>query len=438
MKMNVGLFQEQSLKLNMTQELKQAITLLQYSAADLSAYLQEITLENPLIELRYKNSSNVLYHTSPRNKNANHAFEDEIDRLSARSGTLRDHLREQLVGYKLTKKEAKGIAILLECVDRNGYLLDSVADIAESAGLEEDMLQKCLPIIQSLEPAGIGARNLQECILLQLRRLSPRNEPAERVISDYFTLFAEKSWKQLSLKTGLSLQEIQLIQDDIKALKPRPGLAVGYSSPAYVIPDLVISLIDGEPAISYQDGLYPEVVLNKRYVPLGQAPDEHVRAYIGGKLQHFKWISKSLQQRKETMLKVMREIAVIQREYLCGTSALLKPLTMREIADRLSVHESTISRTVKDKYIQTPHGMYEMKFFFSNKLQQGSDEIVASSAVKTLMTKLINSEDEKKPFSDQAIANALKVDCHIEISRRTVAKYREQLKIPASSARKRY
>jgi RNA polymerase sigma-54 factor len=430
--MKIGLMQEQTLKLKMTQELQQAITLLQYSSADLLSYVQELTMENPLIEVKETYSSPYRKSSSKSDRKSfiENSFEEKP--------SLREHLRNQLVDFSMTKNDRACLDFLINALDANGYLKDNLGDLAHIVNVSEELLESKLYMLQSLEPAGIGARSLQECILLQLRRLPIRNELAETIITDHFRSFAEKSWKDLAKKLNVSIIEIQEIQHEIKKLEPRPGLKFESDESTYVTPDMIVRKTNNELQVIYNDELIPQLIFNQPLEPAIQnTMDTETKDYYSKKLTQGRWLQRAIEQRKETMVNVMKVIIQKQHDYFLYGKNLLKPLTLKDISEALDIHESTVSRTVKDKFIQTPHGLVSMKSFFSNKLDEESGE-VSSASVKMKLQEMIDSEDKKKPLSDQKIANELKSSYGINISRRTVTKYREQLNISTSAIRKQY
>lgn len=439
MDMKMGLIQEQSLKLSMTQELKQAITLLQYSTVELASYIQELALENPLIEIKETNHTNVITNKSTR-KPMQQRKESLIENVSRKNGSLREHLRSQLVDSPLTKEEKKCLNFLIDALDTNGYLKDDMEELAKSLQFSNEFVEEQLSVLQDLEPSGVGARSLQECILLQLRRWPIRHLTAEAIIANHFRIFAEKSWKDLSKKTKLTLTEIQEIHDFVKQLEPRPGLQYQEEEASYIVPDLIVKEVNNGLGIYFNDEISPRINVNKQYEPLVNVPnDKELKSYFSSKLQQGHWLEKSLEQRKDTMIRVMKEITVRQEDFFYNGEGFLKPLTLKDIADELEIHESTVSRTVKDKYVQTPHGLVEMKSFFSTRLDHhGNADDLSSSTVKTTIETLVQNENKAQPLSDQKIANTLKTDYGINVSRRTVAKYRDQLTIPSSALRKRY
>lgn len=431
-KMKMDLVQQQGLKLNMTQELQQAISLLQYSSADLLSYVRELTLENPLIEVKERSKS--LFRHS-RSSSTKQSF---IENTVKEKTNLRDHLRHQLIGFSLSKQDRACLELLINALDSNGYVKDTLEDLAHLMNVNEEVVESKLYFLQSLDPAGIGARSLQECILLQLRRLHTRNELAETIISDHFHLFAEKSWKELAKLLKIKINQIQEIHEMIKQLEPRPGLKYGVDDSTYVTPDMTIKEVNGAWHIIYHDELIPKLMVHDPLETNGPIKiDKETKSFYTKNLTQGKWLMRAIEQRKETMMSVMNEILKRQSDFLTKGKSSLKPLTLKDIADMLDIHESTVSRTVKDKFVQTPHGLMNMKSFFTTKLSDNQGD-VSTAAVKLKLKEVIDSENKKKPLSDQKIANTLKTLYDIDISRRTVTKYREQLTIPTSSIRKEY
>lgn len=430
--MKIGLIQEQSLKLRMTQELKQAITLLQYSSADLLSYVQELVVENPLIDVK------ETYSTPYRERRTNSNKQSFIENSLKERTCLREHLRNQLIDIRMEQKERVYVDFLIDALDANGYLKDDLAELASILNVSEELLESKLYLLQTLDPVGIGARSLQECILLQLRKLPVRNAVAETIISDHFRSFAEKSWKDLSKKVNVPISEIQEIQNIIKTLEPRPGLKYESDETTYITPDLTIERVNDELHIIYNDEILPQLIINQP-IKLNESNrlDTETKDYYSKHLTQGKWLQRAIDQRKETMINVMKVILHKQKEYFLYGKNFLKPLTLMDIAETLDVHVSTVSRTVKDKFVQTPHGLVSMKSFFSTKLDEVSGE-VSTTSVKIHLKELISAEDKMKPLSDQKIANLLKTSYGITISRRTVTKYREQLNIPTSVIRKQY
>ncbi|WP_408055254.1 RNA polymerase factor sigma-54 [Sutcliffiella halmapala] len=425
----------------MTQELKQAITLLQYSSLELVDFLQEQSLENPLLELKEwetprELASSRVRRLKQRKNGSKQAI--SIENFSKYGETLHNHINQQLVDSSLPLKEQQLVKRVVDFVDENGYIQEDLSVISEQLKASTQRVENALNTIQSLEPAGLGARNLKECLLLQLKRLPERMPLAEKILTEDFILFAEKAWKTLAKKHEISLQDIQAVHNEIVKLNPRPGSKYETSEkPKYIIPDLIVQQLHNQFVVSLNEDIVPQISINKEYKLKLQQKNE-VAAYLQDKFQQCEWIVKSMEHRKHTLVKVMEEIVAAQQSFFFNGASFLKPLTLRDIADRLNVHESTVSRATKEKYVQTPYGLFELKYFFSQSLSGAYDEEKSTKQVQQLVEELIKAEDKQKPLSDQQLTNLLQKQYHIAISRRTVAKYRDLLNIPSSAMRKRY
>jgi RNA polymerase sigma-54 factor len=437
MNIQTGLFQQQTLKLNMTKELTQAIALLQYSSMELVDFLQEQVMENPLIEITVKDVPSIPSQRKKPKKRENE--KSWIENVSASKKTLHEHLYDQLSLTKLTEKEKKIARYLIDQLDHNGYLTSPLEEVAKRFSISIQHADQILKIIQTFDPAGIGARSLQECLLLQLERLESCPHLAKLIIEHHFQCFAKKQWKEIAKSLDVQLSDIQEIHDFIQTLQPRPGLAYSAEEPMYIVPDLAVENVNGEWIIRVIDDYMPALSLNETYIQeLSMVNDKEIKSFLQDKMYQYRWLMKSLEQRKQTLLNVMKEIFFRQQGYFQHGPAHLKPLTMKEIAEALNIHESTVSRAVKDKFVQTPFGIVEMKSFFTTGLQTDGDEETSAAKVKQLIQMLVDQEDKTKPLSDQKIVDMLKKEHGMVVSRRTIAKYRDQLGIPSSSKRKRY
>lgn len=434
--MKAGLFQQQTLKLTMTKELSQAIEILQYSTLDLVSFLREQTLENPLIEMkeyRQKDMKRVRKRHTESDKN------DWMENIAKNYETLHEHLIHEASLLFHTPLEQKLTYYIIDQIDENGYLTIDEEDTANQFKVSIEKVEQAIYRIQSLDPAGVGCRNLQECILLQIRRLPERNPLAELIIAEHFQLFANKTWKTLAKILNVELSDIQQVLDYIQAVNPKPGSIFQREAQTYVIPDVIVEKNNGQFEIIINDEYFPTVSINKNYhQQLINQKDSMVKSYATEKLHQWQWIMKSLEQRKQTLLLVMNEILNVQMDFFAKGPKNLKPLTMRKVAEAIDVHESTVSRAVRDKFVQTPFGTYEMKHFFTSSIQTASNEDASSEIVKQHLNELIKNENKQKPLSDQKLVEILEKEKNIMISRRTVAKYRDQLGIASSSKRKRY
>ncbi|MDQ0220037.1 RNA polymerase sigma-54 factor [Peribacillus cavernae] len=440
MNMRAGLFQQQTLKLAMTQELSQAIALLQYSSQELTAFLENKSLDNPLISLEYPQS--LIFQQKGAKTKGNRITMGRdpkywIEQIGEETQTLEKQLLSQLNVNKLSKNRLKIFLQLIRNIDENGYLRIGLHDAAAVTGTNETEVAECLNVLHQLEPFGIGARNLQECLLIQAKQA--KHKWAEKILEEYFLLFADKKWKELAKKLQITLQEIQGVSDFIQTLNPRPGSLYVQEKPAYIVPDVAVELRDGEFIITSFEKNAPKISTNESYMEqMKQHKDQQVDRFLQEKWQEFQWIHRGVQQRRETIMKVTGKIVERQPECFYKGMSFLAPMTMKEIAEELEIHESTVSRAVKDKYVQAPFGTVEMRAFFTSTLQTTSEEDISTQKAKKAVEKAVHEESKQKPLSDQDISNTLKSEKGIVLSRRTVAKYRDQLRIPSSSKRKRF
>lgn len=440
MDLKAGLWQQQSLKLAMTQELTQAIALLQYSAQELSAFLENKALENPLLQVENKHIQpiNPLIDRN-RRKHTKNTENDWIEQIAAKSSSSEDQLLNQLNLRKYSSTQLKIIKHLIENLDVNGYLTSEPAEIAEKLGVHLELVEESIIVIQTLEPAGIGAKNLQECLLIQLERENLKDDLALTILTRYFVPFAEKKWKQIAKELQIPLQKIQEIFDTVQQLNPRPGAVLEQDNASYIIPDAIVERFGNGFSVRLCDDILPKVSFNDHYYQkLTTTKDPQVSRFLQDKVQDYQWIMKSIEQRKETLTRVVGKIVEKQTRFFENGKEYLVPMTMKEIAGELDIHESTVSRAVKEKYVQTPIGTFPLKSFFTSTIQTVSNENTSSSQVKNEIASMIGNEDKNRPLSDQDIVEQLKNSQGIVLSRRTVAKYRDQLGIPSSSKRKRF
>ncbi|MBP3037928.1 RNA polymerase factor sigma-54 [Bacillaceae bacterium Marseille-Q3522] len=442
MNLKPGLWQQQTLKLTMTQELSQAITLLQYNTQELTEFLENKALENPLMQIETVNVKTMdpLADRVKKSKVKNNEDKQNwIEQIGRQTTSLQEYLQSQLQldGYSDAIKRA--CFLFIDSLDENGYLCVDLEETRNKLAVEKKDLEDALQLIQALEPAGVGARNLQECLLLQVRRNSDAPPFTEMILEECFLAFADKKWKTISKLCNIALKEIQDVFDYVQTLNPRPAAFFREEQTAYIIPDITIKWDGSSFHVSVFDENLPSVQFNESfYRKFSNHEDKQVKRFLQEKQHDYFWIVKSLEQRKETMIKVSLKIVEKQQEFFIHGPSNLKPMTMKEIADELGIHESTVSRAVREKYAQTPYGTFELKSFFSSTIKTTSSEDASSQQVKKKMAELIVKENKKKPLSDQQISAALEKAAGIVVSRRTVAKYREQLGIASSSKRRRF
>lgn len=440
MDLKAGLWQQQTLKLQMTQELSQAIALLQYSAQELTSFLENKVLENPLIQVENNNIQpiNPLVDRN-RRKHTKNTENEWIEQIAAKSSSVEDQLISQLNMHKYSSNQLRVIKYLIENLDVNGYLSSEPREISEQLGVPLELVEESIIVIQALEPAGIGARDLQECLLIQIERENLEDDLALTILTKYFIPFAEKKWKQIAKELQVPLQKIQEIFDTIQQLNPRPGALLEQESSSYIIPDAIVERYGEGFSVRLCDDIIPKISFNDNYYKkLTGTQDAQVGRFLQEKVQDYQWILKSIEQRKETLTRVVSKIVEKQPHFFEKGREYLVPMTMKELAIELDIHESTVSRAVKEKYVQAPIGTFSLKTFFTSTIQTVSNESTSSSQVKNVIASMIETENKQRPLSDQEIVEELKRDKGIVVSRRTIAKYRDQLGIPSSSKRKRF
>jgi len=380
---------------------------------------------------------------------------DDMDPQERRaiSGTLEDHLRNQVLGMRLSDEDHAALLVLIESLDGDGYLADTLDDIAarlaemvdahtedERAELLE-RLQCALKWLQSLEPTGVGARNLGECLCLQLRT-QPKTTGrllAERICANHLDLLARRDVKRLMALTGADENQVRQAQMLIKTCEPKPGRPFAAAEANIVVPDVIVRKAGRGLAVTLNPDVMPKLRINDLYAQAVRgnrgAGGANGAASLSSRLQEARWFVKNIQQRFDTILRVSKAIVERQKAFFTHGAIAMKPLVLREIADELGLHESTISRVTTAKYMATPQGTFELKYFFGSSLNTEAGGNASSTAVRALIQQFVTAEDIKKPLSDSQISEMLE-EQGIQVARRTVAKYREALKIAPASLRK--
>ena len=372
--------------------------------------------------------------------------------------SLQEYLVEQLGYRNLSEREMKLATYLVGSIDEDGYLrreLDAIADdIAFTLGIETttEELERLLDVIHDLEPAGIGARNLRECLLLQMGQL-PMNTPARRlarrILTDYFDEFVKKHYEKLMSRLQVSEEEFRDAIAEIRRLTPKPGNLYaegGTDTTPYIVPDFILDYHDGRFDLSLNSSNIPEVRINRRYAEMLRdmvAPDGTVKAedrealqFVKSKIDSAKWFISAIKQRHDTLMRTMQTILDYQKEYFKdGDKSKLRPMILKDIADRTGLDVSTISRVVNSKYVQTQFGIILLKSLFSEAMQTESGEEVSSYEIKNILQQCIDEEDKRHPLTDETLMDILNSKGY-RIARRTVAKYREMLNIPVARLRK--
>src|SRR5436305_14121633 len=334
-------------------------------------------------------------------------------------------------------------ATLEEIVNGVNQVLQAHADAAErdvapqrfTAAEAEEMLR----IIQKLDPPGVGARDLRECLLLQLEARSETDTLAYRLVRDAFDDLKAHRWSDLGKRFGLDATEVQKVADDLAKLDPKPGLQHSAANDAYIIPDLVVEKIDGQYKVFLNGAGLPRLRISKTYQDIARDKKKFQgenKDFINQRMNSAHWMIQAIEQRRQTMLKVMNFIVDRQRDFFEKGIEYLKPLTLREVAEVINMHESTVSRVTNEKYVQTPRGVLPLKFFFSSALSTASGEDASARSIRAKLEKMVGEEDSAKPLTDQQIVHLFQ-EQGIQIARRTVAKYRDQLGILPARMRKR-
>ena len=353
--------------------------------------------------------------------------------------TLTDHLHWQLQLSRFTEKEHEAGTWIIGNLDEDGYLKVSLEDICSETNLPVEEVERVLRRIQQFDPVGVAARDLKECLLIQLEQISPRDSLAEKIVSEHLSLLKNRNYPAIAKRLGVSLDRVNRAASLISKLDPKPGKAFGGEVIQEIIPDVYIHKVEGDYVIYLNDDGIPRLKINSLYRNIlngNRLAPEGDRKYIQDKLRSALWLIRSIHQRQRTIYKVAKSIVKFQRDFLDKGIQFLKPLVLRDVAEDIQMHESTISRVTHNKYAHTPQGIYELKFFFNAGITSTQGETMASESVKNLVREIIAKEDPKKPYSDEKLVQILQ-GMNIHIARRTVSKYREMMKILSSNERRK-
>jgi len=387
-----------------------------------------------------------------------HEEKEYYEPVTVDTRDLSDHLRDQIALLDLDPRQMLLAEEFIGNINEDGYLACPVEDIRQSINdvvlkaaeatdrdpdempvYTEDEVARMLETVQALDPAGVGARDLRECLMLQLKDAGLEQSVPYRLVRDCFDELINHRWSEISKRFGISPTDVQKAADEIAKLDPKPGLVYSDASDNYIIPDLVVEKIDGRYHVFLNDANLPRLKLSRAYQEIARDKKKFEgenKEFISNKLNSANWMIQAIEQRRQTMLKVMNYIVERQRDFFEKGVQYLKPLTLREVAEVISMHESTVSRVTNEKFVQTPRGVLPLKFFFSSGLSTTGGEDVSARGIKDQIQKLVENEDPKHPLTDQAIVNILK-ESGVQIARRTVAKYRDQLGVLSARMRKR-
>ena len=446
--------------LTMTPQLQQAIRLLQLPVLDLNAQIQDALEENIMLEMEDlpdipKTSSESTAEVeaikvedswqSPRSERmpeSGYSGEGRpISEFADESGkTLRDHLLWQLEMEHFSPREAIIGEAIVDAINDDGYLTEELGDVLRDFEIEPPVDavegEAVLGKVQGLDPVGVGARSIGECIILQLRQLDPDTpglELAVELARDHLDLVATRQHGELRRTLRASEEDLQHALALVKGCNPKPGLAVSAAAAEYVIPDVFVRKVDNRWQVEISPTGVPRLSVNQTYANLLRGSGDH--AVLRSQLQEARWLIRSLEIRNETLLKVATSIVARQTGFLEHGEEHMKPMVLRDIAEEIGMHESTISRVTTNKYMHTPRGVFEFKYFFSSHLASATGEDQSSTSVRAKIKRFISAENPQKPLSDSKIASLL-ADEGIKVARRTVAKYREGMNIASSSERR--
>ena len=415
----------QQLRLVITPELKQTLRILQYSALELKEFIDEQCDQNPLIEVEDQS-----YAGKPNHQEEESPFWERVaDRRS-----IVEKLEAQLIGFSLSATQEAVCRFLIGSLDERGYLDIEQEEVYARFKICQKDWEICLNVLHSLEPAGIGARSLAECLIIQLKR--KRSFPlAIQLAEHYLKELAMEQWDVLKQKLNVDQAQLDKALQEIRQCDPEPARQLQTDSSLYIIPDVIVEQTAKGLTIRYNDAWLPKIRIQPEYQRL-YGSDQTVYRYFHPWMKSARLLLKGLQQRQLTIIRVTEAILEYQQDFLFHGAQAVKPLTLRQIAEKCNLHESTISRATQGKYVQTPHGLFPFRFFFPSGVLDRAGERVSIHKVKQLIYQMIQQEPSQAPLTDQQIAQILCEQEGLQISRRTVNKYRQELGIPSSLKRK--
>ena len=354
--------------------------------------------------------------------------------------TLHQNLIGQLNQSLLSATDRKAAELIVGNIDDNGFLQSTPEEMALNSGIPKEDFEKMLALIQTFYPAGVGAHDLRECLLIQLRRAGKERSLEYKVVSEHMEDLGRRRFPEIARRMGISVDDVQKAADNIARLNPRPGQVFAAAPQNYVLPDLVVEKVDGEYQITLNNEQIPHLRISNLYkdiIASGDAQSSEVKNYIRDKIRSGKFLIRSIHQRQQTIFNIAQQIVLRQRDFLEHGPSHLKPMRMGEVADAVGVHETTVSRAVSGKYMATPQGVFEMKYFFTSGYETTTGESLSNISVKGAILDLVKHENRSAPLSDHEIVEIL-AERGIPIARRTVAKYRDELNILPSHMRRKY
>lgn len=445
-----------SQQMNMSQRLIQSVQILQMTGQELETYVKDLAMENPMIDLEnmeppasreddirrklewleQMNKDNRVYYNQEYEEHVEADIWESIGK--GEDEDLQEYLRSQLLTHELNEHEHTVIEYMIACIDQKGYFTLPLDEVCRLYQIDNKKAEKLLYIIQGMEPAGIGARDLRECLLLQLDRRQIDELKTRQIIDQYLELLGKNQMDKIAKKLGSTVEDVLEALEVIKSLNPKPGNSFyTRETLSYIVPDITVVKLSGYYEILLNEYLYPRVIINTSYSQLlKKETDQDTKDYVKSKLKQAEWIRDCISQRNTTMIQVVKCIVDLQEDFFaCGKR--LKSMSLSDVADRLKVHVSTVSRALQGKYLQCTWGIYPINYFLTKGLESTVNGMVTAAGVRERMKEIVAAEDKTKPLSDQKITDMLVAE-GLKISRRTVAKYRDASGIRDACGRKKF
>jgi RNA polymerase sigma-54 factor len=453
-------------------QLRQSLELLQVPVLELRTLIQQEIQQNPTIEeIASDEEVSIEAEEAAAEKEKEEEFKEEFEALAklddewreyfqqtqssyrysaedaarrqyfldslSQPKSLQQHLMDQLTVAALSEDERHMGELLIGSINEDGYLTSPLEELASTTGFSVEQLTEILSVVQEFDPIGVGSRDLRECLTIQLRRLGKEDSKAAVVVRDHLDAIGAKRFPDIARALKMPVEEVQEIARFISTLEPKPGRLFAAEGPAYVLPEVIVQRLDDDYIIMLNNDQIPHLHISDHYRQLmsNTATTADVRSYIREKIRAGMFLIKSISQRQQTIYNIAREIVGVQREFLEHGITHLRPLTMAEIAGKVGIHETTVSRAIANKYMQTPRGTFEMKYFFTPGYKTADGTNISNKTIKDTIANLVAAEDVHAPLSDQAMVEKLK-ETGIDVARRTIAKYRDELKILPSHLRK--
>lgn len=443
----------QTQRLSLTPEMRQALSVLQMSAVELRDLILEQVQENPLIEVEEDYVEESLSGEEDFDDELLSFFLDSAEplqdlarntgpsqsrvygpSLADRGVSLRDYLMAQVGVIAVSRAERAAINVIIGSLDDNGYLRADLAEISRISGQTAETVEKVLRVIQSLDPPGVGARDLRECLLLQAKAMGMTGLEL-RIIESHLEDLAQGRYRKIAREQNTTVEAVLLAKTSVLKLNPKPGAAVSAGPVSYVVPEVVVRKAGGELSVEFNDRALPRIRWNRYYTRLARGGDTEARLYLRHELKRAQNLLRSIEQRKATLMRVMEAIVARQKSFFVKGPGSLQPLTMKDISQEIGVHESTVSRAVANKYVDTAYGVLPCKTFFSPRLKK-SKTALSQDLVKSKIVEIVKAEDVRNPLGDREICMELEKR-GIRVARRTVSKYRAEIGIMPKSKRKR-